>query len=639
MAENSLLRPTHGTRPAHYTIRQLFESLPEIRGPQLLGALGAALGIVLVAMLAFAFRAPTAATVAPAEPVDTLTYSPDELRPALEAATDTAVPMPAIYTVEEGDTLVGIAYRFGTAVEAIRVASRLDDIDMLSLGQMLVVPPAASRLQTVESALTIQEVADEFGVDAGIVAAYNGRPIEMVDEPIAAEVVVLPVTAADTANRVAASARGAQPAADDTTALTTTYTVAEGDTVLSIANKLGVDSDALVAANRLGDSNMIITGDQLAVPVWARPAVNAESATGTVASVQTAEATDDGQGAAAEGPFRLQAPIAYQVEVGDTIAGLAARFGVDTDTIALVNDIPNADQIGVGDVLEILPVSGVLYTVEQGDTLADIAALYKIDLGPVIDFNYLDDADYLVAGKELILPGAHPLPPAPPRATGPTTYVVQPGDTVVGIARKFGVDAVDITAANGMRSADVISIGDELKIVPGAGERAAAAGPARTAPAQAAAPKPVQAQQQVTRNLPVPQPASAPAVSSSAPGAGGGIVSFAMNYLGYRYVFGGTTPAGFDCSGFVYYVMNQTGHGISRGMWGQYEAGSHPSKANLQPGDIVFFANTYMAGLSHNGIYIGNGKFIHAADERTGVVISDLNSSYYVQHYYGATRR
>ena len=91
-----------------------------------------------------------------------------------------------------------------------------------------------------------------------------------------------------------------------------------------------------------------------------------------------------------------------------------------------------------------------------------------------------------------------------------------------------------------------------------------------------------------------------------------------MKYVGYRYVFGGTSPAGFDCSGFVYYIHNHSGAPVGRGMWQQYNGGAHIPMSSLQPGDTVFFANTYMPGLSHDGIYIGGGQFIHASDERTG---------------------
>jgi cell wall-associated NlpC family hydrolase len=121
-------------------------------------------------------------------------------------------------------------------------------------------------------------------------------------------------------------------------------------------------------------------------------------------------------------------------------------------------------------------------------------------------------------------------------------------------------------------------------------------------------------------------------------GGGGTIVANAMKYVGYRYVFGGTSPAGFDCSGFVYYIHNHSGAPVGRGMWQQFNGGAKIPISALQPGDTVFFANTYMAGLSHDGIYIGGGQFVHASDERTGVTVSSLYTSYWQGHYAGATR-
>jgi cell wall-associated NlpC family hydrolase len=121
-------------------------------------------------------------------------------------------------------------------------------------------------------------------------------------------------------------------------------------------------------------------------------------------------------------------------------------------------------------------------------------------------------------------------------------------------------------------------------------------------------------------------------------GGGATLAANAMKYVGYRYVFGGTSPAGFDCSGFVYYIHNRSGSPVGRGMWQQYNGGAHIPMSALQPGDTVFFANTYMAGLSHDGIYIGGGQFVHASDERTGVTISSLYTGYWQAHYVGATR-
>ncbi len=139
-----------------------------------------------------------------------------------------------------------------------------------------------------------------------------------------------------------------------------------------------------------------------------------------------------------------------------------------------------------------------------------------------------------------------------------------------------------------------------------------------------------------------PEPASPPAAAepASAPSSlGQQAVNIAMKYLGYRYVYGGTSPSGFDCSGFVYYIYHRTlGVPVSRDMYTQYNSGIHVSRSNLQPGDMIFFQNTYKRGLSHAAIYIGNGKFIHAENESTGVTISSLSTSYWSSRWYGATR-
>lgn len=116
------------------------------------------------------------------------------------------------------------------------------------------------------------------------------------------------------------------------------------------------------------------------------------------------------------------------------------------------------------------------------------------------------------------------------------------------------------------------------------------------------------------------------------------ILAEAQKYLGTRYVSGGASPSGFDCSGFVYYVLKQFGYSPYRTPADQYKMGVAVSKGNLQVGDIVFFANTYASGISHVGIYAGDGQFIHSPNSRSTVSYSDLTSGYWANHYYGAQR-
>lgn len=119
---------------------------------------------------------------------------------------------------------------------------------------------------------------------------------------------------------------------------------------------------------------------------------------------------------------------------------------------------------------------------------------------------------------------------------------------------------------------------------------------------------------------------------------GNKIVELATRYLGYPYVRGGESPSGFDCSGFVRYVHRQFGIDVSHDSRQLFTQGKPVAREDLQPGDVVFFRDTYRPGISHVGIYIGNDQFIHASTRRTGVRISSLQKPFYAARYAGARR-
>lgn len=114
------------------------------------------------------------------------------------------------------------------------------------------------------------------------------------------------------------------------------------------------------------------------------------------------------------------------------------------------------------------------------------------------------------------------------------------------------------------------------------------------------------------------------------------ILNTALSYRGVKYRFGGATPSGFDCSGFVMYVYNRHGVKLPRTADRQYEIGKKIRQTDLRPGDLVFF-ETYEKGASHVGIYQGNGQFVHASSSR-GVTVSRLSEEYYAKRYLGARR-
>jgi len=117
------------------------------------------------------------------------------------------------------------------------------------------------------------------------------------------------------------------------------------------------------------------------------------------------------------------------------------------------------------------------------------------------------------------------------------------------------------------------------------------------------------------------------------------IIDFAKKFLGLRYIWGGTTTKGFDCSGFVKYVFKNSGITLNRTSSMQAKNGSYIKKANLMAGDLVFFdTNGGKNRINHVGIYIGSGKFIHSSSSHSGVTISSITSGFYSESYMTARR-
>jgi len=112
------------------------------------------------------------------------------------------------------------------------------------------------------------------------------------------------------------------------------------------------------------------------------------------------------------------------------------------------------------------------------------------------------------------------------------------------------------------------------------------------------------------------------------------ITESAMHFIGTPYVFGGTSVYGFDCSGYVQHVFAMFGISLPRTADAQYMVGQHVAQQQMVKGDLVFF-QTYTAGVSHVGIYLGNGSFIHSSSH--GVEVSSLHEDYWASRYVGAT--
>mgnify|MGYP001001010553 CR=1 FL=1 len=125
---------------------------------------------------------------------------------------------------------------------------------------------------------------------------------------------------------------------------------------------------------------------------------------------------------------------------------------------------------------------------------------------------------------------------------------------------------------------------------------------------------------------------------SAGTASGQDIVNFAQSFLGVNYVYGGTSPSGFDCSGLVYYCYTHYGYSVNRTAAGLAYNGTSVSSSSLQPGDIILFTSQGGSYIGHTGLYVGGGQFIHAPHTGDVVKFSSLSESYYANHYWGARR-
>ena len=218
---------------------------------------------------------------------------------------------------------------------------------------------------------------------------------------------------------------------------------------------------------------------------------------------------------------------------------------------------------------------------------------------------------------------------------GDTFWEAVPGETRLRHARDRQAELVAERAAHkrsiegklAERQQMLSSIKSEIAAIRAAEERRQAQLAAQ-ARARLAAPQPL------IPDLVTPEPSTtAPTVLPPAPAAKyGGVVGIAMQYLGIPYVYGGASPSGFDCSGFIMYVFGQVGVSLPHNAAAQYGYGTPVDRSQLQPGDLVFFN-----GLGHAGIYVGGGSFIHSPHTGDVVKISSL-SGWYDSTWVGARR-
>lgn len=249
------------------------------------------------------------------------------------------------------------------------------------------------------------------------------------------------------------------------------------------------------------------------------------------------------------------------------------------------------------------------YTVKSGDSLWRIAQQYGTSVDQIKQLNQLV-SDNIKIGTQLCVKNTPDQSPEPAAATTADAvaatetpietvyYKVQPGDSLENIAITFNTSIEMLRRMNNLKS-DVLNPGYTLKLS--------------------------------MANVDLSRGGKTNRVTAD-------ILATARQYLGTPYRYGGSSPGGFDCSGFTKYVFSVHGYNLDRTAASQYNQGSAISKANLQIGDLVFFKCS-SSSIDHVGIYAGNNEFIHSSSPRSGgVIMTNLDESYYLRSYACATR-
>jgi len=322
----------------------------------------------------------------------------------------------------------------------------------------------------------------------------------------------------------------------------------------------------------------------------------------------------------------------YVVKKGDTLSKIANKYNTTVKQLKSSNKL-SSDLIYVNQKLNVAgsnssssstatankqttSSSTKTYKVVSGDSLIKIANKFSITLGELKQWNKISSTiiypgDVLVVSK----PSSSSSNSSNSSSSGSSsnnstnvstgTYTIKSGDTLGKIASSYNLSVAKLKQLNNLTS-DLIFPGQKLKVTGSTGNVTE------------------------TNSSAEKEEADKPEFISDNSTSNKSIISVANSLIGIPYAWGGSTTAGFDCSGLIYYLFNKTGESISRlSAQGYYDRSFYVDTPSV--GDLVFFEDTYKEGISHVGVYIGNNQFVHADSD--GVRKTSLDNSYYKKHF------
>ena len=552
-----------------------------------------------------------------------------------------------IYKVKSGDTLGQIAEDHGVRTKDLIEHNGLENSN-LKIGQLLTIPSGTHSIVIVEKPKSLDPEINPVKPTPAVVSKTSGIKLPVVEKPQQAKVqepVSFPV------NRKTEQEVAAAPVQENKY-----HYVTCGETLGHIAVLYDLESSkTIIEANNLENTNLKI-GQKLLIPTSGTTKVVARSdSSPTVKSNQKNKKIP--QPAVEKKIDKDTYTGTYRVRSGDTVSQIAEKFNIKTTDLKSANGLEN-NNIRVGQKLSVPKTTSNLvtkstkktqtYTVKKGDTLIGIARKFNVNVKTLKQYNNLSSSR-LDVGDKIKVPGSS----LTVTKSGDIQYKVVKGDSLLKIANNFNISVRSLKSANGLRS-NRIDVGDRLIIPPTNAVKSSSKSKTKVAKSSKSSKNDTIINYRVRggdtlssiarkhnssvtkikqannlygnsiysgQKLKVPSKIYASSKKSSKSKKKyrndaelqDELIKVAKKYLGAPYKFGGnSTRTGIDCSAYVKKIFKSFDVNLPRTARGMYKKGDHVSKSKLQKGDLVFF-RTYAKFPSHVGIYMGNGKFIHAS--------------------------
>jgi len=322
------------------------------------------------------------------------------------------------HTVRRGESLSVIARKYGTSVSTIAQANGIKNYHRIRAGDVLTIPygdgvvlPQNPGVHVVRRGETLTSVAHRYGLKVNDIAVWNELRSRDLIYPGQKLIVSLDETV--------------KPPPQVAEGETFVHVVSRGETISAIAHRYGASCEGVLHANGLTSRDMIYPGQKIKIPGNGAPR----------ASVHT-------------------------VKSGDTVSGIAAKYGVQTSEVLAANSMSEDDRIYPGQQLRVSGAPGqvVEHTVRAGDTIYDIAREYGVSTSSVLAANCMSPRDRIYPGEKIKIPEGGGV------RDEIIVHSVRTGDTITGIAKRYGASSKDVLKENGLGPRDKIYPGQKIKV-------------------------------------------------------------------------------------------------------------------------------------------------------------------------------